>query len=235
MKFSEIVAPSMKDLFIKTIENMILSGELKIGEKLPAEREMADQMKISRTIINLGLNELENKGFIVIVPRKGAYVADYIRNGKLETLISIINYNNGRFDKKTFYSLMEFRKINEGEGAYLAALNRTEYDIKLMETLYQKMLDEGSFEEISKTIFDFHHAVFCATGNYIFPLVHNAFENVSVVLTTTIFKFFKVEETTSQIKVIIDMIKAKDAIKAKEAMNNLINDGVTRLEENYFG
>lgn len=121
MKFNQIIAPSMKELFIKEIEALILSGQLKVGEKLPTERELADEMKISRTIVNLGLSELKNKGFIDIVPRKGAFVADYAKNGKLDTLISIINFNGGRFDKKTVNSIMEFRRINEGEGTYLAA------------------------------------------------------------------------------------------------------------------
>ncbi|SHI53452.1 DNA-binding transcriptional regulator, FadR family [Clostridium amylolyticum] len=234
MNLTEIVAPSMKELFIEAIENMILSGELKIGDKLPTEREMADQMKVSRTIVNLGLNELQNKGFIEIIPRKGTYVADYIRKGRLETLLSIINHNGGNFDKKTFYSLMEFRIINEGAGAYLAALNRTDSDIELMEELYENMLSEGSFEEISKVIFDFHHAVFCATGNYIYPLVHNAFENISIVLTSVMFKYFEVKETTDQIKIIIEKIKEKDAQGAKKAMENLINRGIENLEKNYF-
>ena len=44
MKFGEIVAPSMKQLFINRIEDLILSGELKPGEKLPSERELADEM-----------------------------------------------------------------------------------------------------------------------------------------------------------------------------------------------
>lgn len=234
MKLKEIVAPSMKELFIKTIEDMILSGELKIGDQLPTEREMSDQMKISRTVVNLGLNELQNKGFIEIIPRKGTYVADYIRNGTLETLISIINYNGGRFDKKTFYSLMEFRIINEGAGAYLAALNRTDSDIKLMEDLYEKMLSGGSPEEISKLVFDFHHVVFCATGNSIYPLVHNPFENVSIMMTNIMFQYYDVKETANGIKIIIEYIKAKKATKAKEAMENLINSGVKMLEENYF-
>ena len=62
MKFNQIIAPSMKELFIKEIEALILSGQLKVGEKLPTERELADEMKISRTIVNLGLSELKNKG-----------------------------------------------------------------------------------------------------------------------------------------------------------------------------
>ncbi len=234
MKLTEIVAPSMKELFIEAIENMILSGELKIGDKLPTEREMAEQMKVSRTVVNLGLNELQNKGFIEISPRKGTYVADYIRKGRLETLLSIINHNGGKFDKKTFYSLMEFRIINEGAGAYLAALNRTDADIELLEELYDKMLSDGSYEEISKVIFDFHHGVFCATGNYIYPLVHNAFENISIVLTSVMFKYFEVKETTDQIRVIIEKIKEKDAEGSKKAMEGLINRGIETLDKNYF-
>ena len=43
MKFGEIVAPSIKELFIQKIEGMILSGALKPGERLPTERELADE------------------------------------------------------------------------------------------------------------------------------------------------------------------------------------------------
>lgn len=234
MKFNEIVAPSMKELFISSIESMILSGKLEIGDKLPTEREMANQMKVSRSIVNLGLNELHNKGFIRVVSRHGTYVDDYIRNGTIETLMSIINYNGGIFDKKTFYSLMEFRLINEGAGAYLAALNRTDEDIKQMEQLYEEMVASDSIEEISDKLFAIHHAIFYATRNYIYPLVHNAFKNVSVVLTNTLFNHFGVEEITKEIKKVIELIKAKDGDKAKLAMEDLINMGIKRLEESYF-
>lgn len=234
MKFNEIVAPSMKELFINSIENMILSGKLKIGDKLPTEREMADQMKVSRTIVNLGLNELQSKGFIKVVPRHGTYVDDYIRNGKLETLMSIINYNGGNFDKKTFYSLMEFRLINEGAGAYLAALNRTDEDIKQMEDLYEEMVASDSIEDISDKLFEIHHVIFYATRNYIYPLVHNAFKNVSVVLTNTLFNYIGVEETNIEMKKVIELIKVKDSDKAKIAMENLINTGIKSLEKSYF-
>ena len=52
MKFGEIIAPSIKELFIQKIEGMILSGALKPGERLPTERELADEMNISQTIVH---------------------------------------------------------------------------------------------------------------------------------------------------------------------------------------
>lgn len=229
----------MKELFVQAIEHLILSGELPIGAKLPTEREMAAQMKVSRSIVNLGLNELERKGFIEIIPRQGTYVADYIRKGKLDTLMSIVNYNGGQLNHNLFNSIMEFRIINEGEVAYLAAKNRTESDLENIEIQYQKVLaattsQTVASETISQAIFDFHHAIFCATGNTIFPLVFNAFENIYIVTIATIFRYLKAEETTDQLRLILEMIRRQDADQAKETMVALIQNGVERLERDYF-
>jgi len=75
MEFSKLSAPTLKELFIEQLENMILSGKLSIGEKLPSERELAESMQISRSVVNAGLTEIADKGFLEIVPRSGTYVA----------------------------------------------------------------------------------------------------------------------------------------------------------------
>ena len=85
MEFSKITAPSLKDLFVQQIEEKILSGELPVGSKMPPEREMAEQMKVSRAVVNGGINELRRKGFLEVLPRQGTYVADFSRNGNLQT------------------------------------------------------------------------------------------------------------------------------------------------------
>ena len=70
MGFNKIVAVSMTDLFVQQIENMILSGELAIGEQLPPAREMSVKMGVSRTVISAGLVELEKLGFVEIRTRR---------------------------------------------------------------------------------------------------------------------------------------------------------------------
>ena len=77
MKFKAINTLSIKELFISQIEEMILSGELKPGDKLPTERELADEMNISKTIVHDGIRELARIGFLDVISRKGIYVADY--------------------------------------------------------------------------------------------------------------------------------------------------------------
>ena len=61
MEFQKLSSPSLKELFIEQLEHMILSGKLKIGEKLPPERQLAEMMQVSRAVVNAGISELEKK------------------------------------------------------------------------------------------------------------------------------------------------------------------------------
>ena len=82
MLFKKLSAPSLKELFVAELEGMILSGKLEIGAKLPPERELAESMQVSRAVVNSGLDEMEKKGFLVVKPRIGTFVAAEIFNGK---------------------------------------------------------------------------------------------------------------------------------------------------------
>lgn len=226
MKFNQIIAPSMKELFIKQIEALILSGQLKVGEKLPTERELASEMKISRTIVNLGLTELRNKGFIEIVPRKGAFVADYARNGKLDTLISIINFNGGRFDKKTVNSIMEFRRINEGEGAYLAAKYRTDEDVATLRDILDDVRTCDDEMEIAQKLFKFHHVILCASTNNIFPLVYNAFESFFLKLISALFSYCDKDAILTKLDSLVDAIENHDCDLARSRIETIIHNGI---------
>ena len=93
MLFKKLSAPSLKELFVAELEGMILSGKLEIGAKLPPERELAESMQVSRAVVNSGLDEMEKKGFLVVKPRIGTFVADYRKYGTADTLVSIMQYN----------------------------------------------------------------------------------------------------------------------------------------------
>ena len=103
MDFTKIKAPTLKEIFVREIETMILSGKLKIGEKLPPERILAEQMQVSRAVVNSGISELSRKGFLEVKPRSGVFVIDYRRYGTTETLLSIMNYNGGQLNKDEYW------------------------------------------------------------------------------------------------------------------------------------
>lgn len=231
MQFREIVAPSMKELFINNIESMILSGQLRIGEKLPPERELAAQMKISRTIVNLGLSELSKKGFIDIHPRQGVYVSDYIARGNLETLHAILNFNGGRLDWATISAICEFRITIEGRAYELAAQNRTQSDLETLFGLLQKVRTFKSIPELSDYIFEFHHAIFCASKNAIFPLVHNGLELTSKRISTLLFENSPSDFVIEGVENLYSNIRAQNSEGSRDCIVTIIKQGLQYLSK----
>ena len=73
------------------MQQKIFSGEYQIGQQLPPERELAQELGVSRSLVNTGILELANQGFIRIIPRQGSIVADYKKNGTLQVLSALMN------------------------------------------------------------------------------------------------------------------------------------------------
>lgn len=85
MAFQRLISRSPTELFVDELKKMIFSGELSVGERLPAEKQLSEKMHVSRAVVSNGFKTLERQGFLRIVPRKGVYVADYLTTGNLES------------------------------------------------------------------------------------------------------------------------------------------------------
>ena len=108
MGFRQIQAPTLRELFVDQVIGMIFSGELKVGDRLPSERELSEQMHISRSMVHTGLEDLERMGFVRMEARRGNYIEDYARHGNFETLMALAKYG-GEIDHAIESSLVEAR------------------------------------------------------------------------------------------------------------------------------
>ncbi len=116
-----IEVKSLKDAVVQKLESWILSGELKIGEKLPSERILATKMKISRPVLHEALVNLAAKGLVRIEARRGVYINDYRLHGSCALLSSLLNFQQVELDLKFQSSLIEMRMLIETETSELAA------------------------------------------------------------------------------------------------------------------
>ncbi|MSS64997.1 FadR/GntR family transcriptional regulator [Velocimicrobium porci] len=176
MEFTKLCSPSLKDLFIEQLEHLILSGRLKIGEKLPSERELAEAMQVSRAVVNGGIADLERKGFLIVKPRIGTFVADYRRNGTLDTLIAIMNYNGGKLRKEEIRSILEIRIALDSLAAKLTIERITDEQIHLLYKKTEKIINAGSIEEACNAAFEFQHELALLSGNTLIPLMFHSFK-----------------------------------------------------------
>lgn len=231
-----IKTTSLKDIFVTRLEELILSGELKIDQKLPSERELAEQLNVSRPVVHEGLVELAARGMVTLKPRSGTVINDYRKQGSITLLSSLINYHKGTLEPKLFSSLLEMRIHIETEFALLAAGRRSSDQLKDLEKHLKKedrALDEDSdYLYITDLDFEFHLLVAVATGNMIYPMILNSFKQVYTNLSS---QFFKDETVTRKVfsfhRVMVDEIKAGNSHEAARIMKIMLEHGETELRK----
>ena len=208
MEFREIVAPSIKELFVQQLEGMILSGQLRPGDKLPTERELADAMKVSKTVVHDGLRELHRLGFLDIVSRKGVTVADYAQTGSLDTLMAIMRYHGGLPDKKTAESILKLRYYLEGPAMELLAAHHTPADMAALEDL-QRQAEESAQDTaaFAEALFRYHRGVTFLSGNTITPLIFNAFMQVNLEFWREYVESYGVEACLNTLRKFTELIR----------------------------
>lgn len=175
MEFQKISSPSLRELFVDQLEHMILSGKLKIGEKLPPERQLADMMQVSRAVVNSGLSELEKKGFLIVKPRSGTFVADYRRKGTIDTLLSIMKYNGGRMRNEEIRSIFEIRIALDSLVAKLCIDRISDEEIELLLEKVEDIKNADSNHNAILAAFEFQHEFALVSGNTLVPLVFQSF------------------------------------------------------------
>lgn len=176
MEFQKISSPSLRELFVDQLEHMILSGKLKIGEKLPPERQLAEMMQVSRAVVNNGISDLEKKGFLIVKPRSGTYVADYRRKGTIDTLMAIMKYNGGRLRNDEIRSIFELRIALDSMIARLCIDRITNEEIELLHEKIESIRTADSTSQAIQAAFEFQHEFALASQNTLIPLVFQSFK-----------------------------------------------------------
>lgn len=162
--YQPIQSERLYERIVDQIERRILAGDLKVGDQLPSERELAEQFTVSRTAVREAIKALREKGLVEIYLGRGTFVigsaATLVRN----SLGLLLKGDNG------FAHLVEVREILEPEIAALAATRITEEYIAAMTEAVNTMdtaLDD--VEAFVEADLDFHLALAEGTQNPIIP------------------------------------------------------------------
>jgi GntR family transcriptional repressor for pyruvate dehydrogenase complex len=223
---------SLKDIFIRRFEDLILSGKFPIGQKLPSERELALQLGVSRPVVHEGLVDLAAKGLVTLIPRIGTIVNDYRKEGSLSILTSLVNYHEGNLEPGLLDSLLEMRLLFEVETARLAALHRIRKQLDSLCTLLRKedTINHQDVEAICELDFDFHHLIALASGNHIYPLLLNSFKHCYTNFAGQFFSDPAVVPVVFDFhKKMVKALKDKDEKSAARIMERMLSHGAEHL------
>src|SRR6266536_5156058 len=159
------------------IEKRILDGELRSGDRLPTERDMAEQFQVSRTAVREAMKILAQKGLVDMRPGRGTIVIDGARKAMQNSIDLLMKMKLGEVGGSD--NLVEVRTILEIEIAALAAARATEKEIAAMREAI-RVMDESLNDADAYIVADnsFHEALAQATQNALILILIKSIVNL---------------------------------------------------------
>jgi GntR family transcriptional repressor for pyruvate dehydrogenase complex len=203
---------------VQQIEESIVKGDLKTGDQLPAERDLAQRFGVSRTAVREAVKALREKGLVEAYSGRGTFITDGTRQAVRQSLdlMSRMGQQEGSRD------LAEVRAILEPEIAALAALRIQEPELATMREAVAVMDKAGQDPDAYiEADLDFHLALAEGASN---PLILSLIDSIVGLLREQRLRIFKVsggpERGQAHHKKILEAIERHDAAKAREAMRS---------------
>ena len=220
--FQEINIESPVDKIIRQIRELITSGQLNPGDKLPPERKLAERLGVGRSNVRDAIKKLEFYGILKTLPQSGTIVSG-MGITALEGLISDVL----KIENPDFASLVETRVLLETESAKLAALRRTDQDIEDIKRAldgYERKVNLGQ-QAVEEDLM-FHLSISEASKNSVLKSL------MLIIIPDIINNFIKLDickdgrfiAALDEHQVILNHIIAQEPEAAAAAMRNHLKD-----------
>lgn len=201
---------------VQQIEESIVKGNLKPGDQLPAERELAQRFGVSRTAVREAVKALREKGLVEAYSGKGTFITDGTTQAVRQSLDLMVKI--GQPEGSTH--LAEVRAILEPEIAALAARRIQEPELTTMREAVAVMDRSGNDPEAYiEADLDFHLALAEGAAN---PLILSLLDSIVGLLREQRLRIFRVpggpERGQFHHKKILEAVEKHDAEKARETM-----------------
>ena len=160
------MSQSLSSQAVQDIVDRIAAGDLKDGEALPPEAELAAELGISRLTMREAVRVLKDRGVLRVVHGRGTYVAPMDQWTDLATIIEVLGKTTEPRDLGI--QLIEVRRMIEVGASGLAALNRTEADLDAMRTHlaeFDAAVDGDNMEGVLVADIAFHREIVAASAN----------------------------------------------------------------------
>jgi len=221
MDFKPIRTSKVYEQVIEQIKDMIYRGDLKRGDKLPSERELKENLDVSRASIREAFSALEMIGLIESRPGEGTFIKTDAEDNLLEPLSLVL-----LLEENVAQELIELRKVLETDCVKLAAERIEEEEVEKLSDLLQKMRERTGFEKESIELDrDFHHTIARAARNrvlfYVMSSIFDAMDfHIKYTRTTLVSRPETMDQFTLQHERIVQSISEGDREKAMEHMRN---------------
>lgn len=220
LEITKITNRKTYEVIADRMQEQIVNGNLKPGDKLPSTKELAERFQVGRSTMREALSALKAMGWIDIVQGEGCYVRIIDPES-----IPIPEFDALLMSRETILELMEARKALEISNASIAAEKRTEADLAAFEQVLRRMEAHlGNDEEGEQADIEFHLILAEATHNSIMVrLLESISSQMQIAIRETRrLQLFANEQVSRQLlrehQAIFEAVRRGDAAGAQESM-----------------
>jgi DNA-binding FadR family transcriptional regulator len=225
---------SLTEQFVEEIEEMIFTGKLSPGERMPTVRDLVQSMHVSQTVVNNGFSILAERGLLKIVPRKGTYVADYRNEGGLPALASLVNYSRKYLPSEFMQSMYAFRLSNERAFFRLAAERMTASDYETLHQFLQDITDGPDVRTRSDLAYRSIQFISRKAENDVYAMVTNGFKPLYDAVFEKLFAVVDIEEYMGYLLQVLACLENAAYEELDTAIGNYQAYEFTTLKDNRF-
>jgi GntR family transcriptional repressor for pyruvate dehydrogenase complex len=229
--FRPVGKPRVAEEIVQQLRTLILKGEYAVGDKLPPERKLAEELGVNRASLREAIKSLEHMGLVKTRQGDGTRVLDFMQTAGVE-LISHLIPGDGTPNMTVLMDVLDFRRWFGRESARLAAERASADDIKLLEELAEKSGDPNiDASELLKLDFEFYVALTHAAKNAVMKLLINTMRP-AVLNFAPFFAQFNppMQAVRKHQKDIIKAIREKDGDAAVKAADGYLKKGLETLQ-----
>jgi len=203
------------DQVVEEIQGLIVSGHLELGMKLPPERELAEQIGVSRTVIREAVQVLVTKGLMETKHGVGTVVCRASNDHFAESL-NLLRLTHG----VTLDDLHHVRSILEVENARLAALQATEEDISGLRQILAKMEQvKADAQTFADKDAEFHTALAQTSHNPLMIVLLDSIREPMQEIRVSVSRYPELFATVMPDHAkIVERVAARDPDGARQAM-----------------
>lgn len=216
--FKKIPQKKVSDRVFEQIRDLIASGRLRPGDRLPPERELTAMLEVSRSSVREAILKLECLGFVEQHQGEGTFVRSATEGVMTDLMQELIKEDDFIFD------LMEIRAVLETWGAARAAERATDTEIAALQACLEEMPKARRQGPVSyKLNMQLHYLISTASGNRFLVHMMNAIADWIKQVTHKVYSdLYDDRETFNELlaqhTAIVDAIAAHDREAAYRAM-----------------
>lgn len=165
---SEIGTTAASETVLDYIEDAIIKGELRKGDKLPTERAMAEELNVSRASVREAIKALNSMGMVSSIQGSGNYITKSPENSIDRAVCALFALNDG-----TLENILQLRIILESEACREAIKYATDEQLQELKELMDYDYDNASLEYLDQQDRDFHFAIVALCKNTLIKYLYN--------------------------------------------------------------